>query len=108
MAPWMQALARAGSLGREVRPSVRIARAATDGYRVIAHFAAGGMDWDCGGRPDGSRCPDAAFGNAGLDTTVAERPDALLPSLPCSPTPHPARGLMTCGRLPVVCCQTVR
>ena len=60
-------------LGREVSgSSVRIARAATDGYRVIAHFAAGGMGWDCGVVGlTAAGAPDAAFGNAGFVTQLS-------------------------------------
>ena len=47
--------------------SVRIARAAADGYRIIAHVPAGGMGWGCsmiGLTVAG--VPDTTFGNAGF------------------------------------------
>jgi len=47
--------------------SVRIARAAVDGYRIIAHVPAGGMGWDCSVIGlTGAGVPDTTFGNAGF------------------------------------------
>jgi uncharacterized delta-60 repeat protein len=47
--------------------SVRIARAAADGYRIIAHGTAGGVGWDCSMIGlTGAGVPDTAFGTAGI------------------------------------------
>lgn len=50
-----------------VGSSVRIARAAADGYRIIAHVPAGGMGSDCSVVGlTGAGVPDTTFGNAGF------------------------------------------
>jgi len=52
--------------------NARIARAAADGYRIIAQVPDGDMGWDCSVVGlTGAGVPDAAFGNAGFVTQLS-------------------------------------